>query len=116
MSEEKNLTPRDEMKIYEAEESECLTRRTTETNMQDVPCAATIVSARRHFTHQSLPKSAESPSVPLLCAQSHSANDICRGFTLTVLCTNILNGPFFRNRTLSSPFIIFLYFSMIGNH
>jgi hypothetical protein len=82
VSEEKNLTPRDETKIYEIQDSDCVTKRTTETNMQDVPCAAAIVSAGRYYTHQSLTKSAELPSVPLLREQSHTAMDICRGFTL----------------------------------
>jgi hypothetical protein len=83
VSEEKYLTPRDEMKIYDPEDSECLTKGTTEANTQDVPSVAPIVSAGRHYTHQSLSKSAELPSVPLLRAQSHSAMDICRGFTLS---------------------------------
>jgi hypothetical protein len=63
------------MKICEVEDSDCVTKRTTETNMQGVPCAAAIVSAGRHYTHQSLPKSAELPSVSLLRAQSHTAMD-----------------------------------------
>ena len=70
------------MKMYELEDSECVMKGTTETNMQHVPCAAAIVSAGRHYTHQSLSKSAELPSVPLLRAQFHSVMDICRGFTL----------------------------------
>jgi hypothetical protein len=45
VNEEKYLTPRDEMKIYEKEDSECTAKRTTETNMQDVPWAAATVSA-----------------------------------------------------------------------
>jgi len=71
------------MKIYEAEDSECVMNGTTETNMQDVPSAAAIVSTRRHYTHQPLPKSAELTSVFLLRAKSHRAMNICWGFTLS---------------------------------
>jgi hypothetical protein len=69
VSEEKNLTPRDNMKIYDAEDSECVTKGTTETNMQDVPSAVVIVSAGRHYTHQSLTK---------VCRVAFSALVACR--------------------------------------
>jgi len=76
-SEEKNLTPRDEMKIYETKDSECVTKGTTETNMQDVPSAAVTVSAG---THHSLPKSAELHSVPLLRARVSDCHGHLSGF------------------------------------
>lgn len=79
VNEAKYLTPRDEMKIYEKEDSEYIAKRTTETNTQDVPCAAAIVSAGEHYTHQS----AELLAVHLLRAHSHSTIDICRDFTLS---------------------------------
>jgi len=72
------------MKICEVGDSECVMKGTTETNMQDVPSAAAIVSAGMHFTHHSLPSSAELSSVPLLRAQPHSAMDNCWGFTLSI--------------------------------
>ena len=53
VSEEKYLTPRDEMKIYDPEDSECVKKGTTETNTQDVPSVFAIIPARRHYTHQS---------------------------------------------------------------
>jgi len=80
---EKNLTPRNKMKIYEAGDSKCVMNGTTEANMQDMPSAAAIVSAGRHYTHHSLPRSAELPSVSLLRAVSHCL-DNCWGFTLSI--------------------------------
>ena len=54
VSEGKNLTPSDEMNIYDVKDTGCVARFTTGTNMQDVPCAAANVSAGRQALHTSV--------------------------------------------------------------